>query len=353
MAKERSAYFDNLKGVLIILVVVGHLVEPVATSSNLLTARVVDFIYLFHMPLFIFASGLFCKGVFRDGKYRIDVPLYYLALCFLLFTGLQAERVVLGTFKSYSLLTLGGGSIPWYLMALAAYVIAVPFFSRLKPAVALAGSLVIAVLTGYHNPGDFLTAARICVYLPFFLMGYYVQASSIEGVFARLRERGALTAARVAAALVLLAVFGALCTVGSDGLVFLKKLFTARNSYATVLEASGVGPSWLLMGGVRLAYYAAVLLASACVMLLVPRRKLGLVTRAGTCSLQVYFFHPFIYYALNKLGFSKAVYAMMPELAGLAVLLAFGVALALGLAVLKWPQKMFDGIRAAAGKLAA
>ncbi|MBR5259851.1 MAG: acyltransferase family protein [Eggerthellaceae bacterium] len=353
MAKERLAYFDNVKGVLIVLVVVGHILEPVATSSNLLTARVVDFIYLFHMPLFIFASGLFCKSVFRDGKYRIDVPLYYLALCFLLYSGLQVERLFLGTFKSYSLLTMGGGSISWYLMALAAFVIAVPFFSRLKPSVALAGSIVIAVMTGYHNPGDFLTAARICVYLPFFLMGYYINSSSIEGLLARLQEKGVLVAARIAAALVLIALFAMLFTLGSDGLVFLKKLFTARNSYGTILSSSGMNISWWLMGGFRLAYYLVVVVASACVMLLVPRRKLGLVTRAGLCSLQVYFFHPFVYYALNNLGFSKAVYAAMPEVAGLFVLVAFSVLLAIGLAVLKWPQKFFDAIRGASAKLAA
>lgn len=353
MAKERLAYFDNVKGVLIILVVIGHLAEPVAGSSNLLTARVIDMIYLFHMPLFIFVSGMFCKGVFRDGKYRVDVPLYYLALCLVLYTGLQVERIALGTFSSFSPLTLSGGSIPWYLMALAAYVIAVPLFSRVKPAVALAGSLVLAVATGFHNPGDFLTSARICVYLPFFLMGYYLKSSTVEEALATLQEKGILVAARAAAAIVLVAAFALLFTLGNDGLVFLKKLFTARNSYATILDSSGMDLSMWMVAAIRFAYYFVVAAVSACVMLIVPRRNLGLVTKAGERSLQVYFFHPFVYYALNKLGFSKAVYAVFPEPAGLLVILACGIALALGLAALKWPQRLFDGIRSAAGKLAA
>ena len=351
MAKERLAYFDNLKGILIILVVIGHLIEPIATSDNLLSRRIVDFIYLFHMPLFIFVSGMFCKGVFRDGRYRVDVPLYYLALCMLLYTVLQSEKVLLGTFSRFSPLTLSG-SIPWYLMALTAYVMAVPVFSRLKPAWALAGSIVLAVMTGMHNPGDFLTSARICVYLPFFLAGYYLQSASVEGFLFRLQEKRLLTVARVGAAAVLAGIFGLLCTVGPDGLVFLKKLFTARNSYATILDASGMSFSLWVMAAIRFAYYFAVAAASACVMLLVPRRKLGPVTRAGERSLQVYFMHPMVYYALNAFSFGAWLDAVLPEIGCLVVLIGGGCALALILAAPAWPQRIFDKVRHLAGKLA-
>lgn len=67
MAKVRLAYFDNIKGVLIILVVIGHLLEPCARlgSVGLAGFRVLDFIYMFHMPLFIFLTGLFSKSVFK------------------------------------------------------------------------------------------------------------------------------------------------------------------------------------------------------------------------------------------------------------------------------------------------
>ena len=82
MTKERLAYFDNLKGVLIILVVIGHLLEPCARlgSEGLAGFRVLDFIYMFHMPLFIFVTGLFSKGVFRQGRFRAEVPLFYFAV---------------------------------------------------------------------------------------------------------------------------------------------------------------------------------------------------------------------------------------------------------------------------------
>lgn len=60
---ERIAYFDNLKGVLIALVVLGHVISPVIATNpyaNLLH----HVIYLFRMPLFVFTTGLFSASVF-------------------------------------------------------------------------------------------------------------------------------------------------------------------------------------------------------------------------------------------------------------------------------------------------
>ena len=55
------ALFDNIKGILIILVVLGHIAHPIHNENPVLSA-VFDTIYLFHMPLFVFMSGLLRKG---------------------------------------------------------------------------------------------------------------------------------------------------------------------------------------------------------------------------------------------------------------------------------------------------
>lgn len=54
MATQRVHYIDTLKGVLIILVVLGHC--GTALSTNMLSS-----IYAFHMPLFILISGYLSK----------------------------------------------------------------------------------------------------------------------------------------------------------------------------------------------------------------------------------------------------------------------------------------------------
>ena len=50
MKAERSAYWDNLKGILIILVVLGHFFY--AYRSDEMIEMIVEVIYVFHMPVF-------------------------------------------------------------------------------------------------------------------------------------------------------------------------------------------------------------------------------------------------------------------------------------------------------------
>ena len=56
--KEHIALWDNLKFILILLVVVGHLADTFTGESESFRALYL-FIYSFHMPLFFFISGLF------------------------------------------------------------------------------------------------------------------------------------------------------------------------------------------------------------------------------------------------------------------------------------------------------
>ena len=76
MVKLREAQYCNLKFFLIFLVVYGHLIEPRIGDSAILLVQY-RWIYLIHMPLFSFLSGLFinqekdCKAQFTK-----TFPLY-------------------------------------------------------------------------------------------------------------------------------------------------------------------------------------------------------------------------------------------------------------------------------------
>ena len=52
----RNYYWDNLKGILIIFVLIGHFIQPYAQLGGLWCT-----IYLFHMPAFVFVTGFFSK----------------------------------------------------------------------------------------------------------------------------------------------------------------------------------------------------------------------------------------------------------------------------------------------------
>jgi len=56
---ERDHYFDNVKGALIMLVVIGHFLLPMERTR--FVGSLIHIIYLFHMPMFALISGYFAK----------------------------------------------------------------------------------------------------------------------------------------------------------------------------------------------------------------------------------------------------------------------------------------------------
>ena len=58
--KNRIAFWDNNKCLMICLVVFGHFAEFQAGSSDICKSMFL-FIYTFHMPMLLFVSGVFFK----------------------------------------------------------------------------------------------------------------------------------------------------------------------------------------------------------------------------------------------------------------------------------------------------
>lgn len=84
--RERLDNFDIAKAICIVLVVVGHF-NP--TSSPAAWGKVFDFIYSFHMPLFLFVGGYLFAYTWKDEKYfqflkrksrRLMVPYLFASL---------------------------------------------------------------------------------------------------------------------------------------------------------------------------------------------------------------------------------------------------------------------------------
>ena len=69
---KRSAYWDSLKFILISLVVYTHTISPFRYDSQFNTA-IYNFVYLFHMPLFVFISGRFSH--IKEKKHYINRTL--------------------------------------------------------------------------------------------------------------------------------------------------------------------------------------------------------------------------------------------------------------------------------------
>ena len=79
----RDFHIDNIKGVLIFLVVLGHMLGYLQETHSAFATGVRTFIYFFHMPGFIFMSGYLAKG-FLTKEYKAEKLLSF-AWLYLLF----------------------------------------------------------------------------------------------------------------------------------------------------------------------------------------------------------------------------------------------------------------------------
>lgn len=170
----RQTGFDNIKGILIILVVFGHFLELCPKTQ--FTKAIYLLIYSFHMPCFLFISGYFATYSPR----RIG----YLAIVYAVFQLLYRifDQVVLG--NSNSLEPLQILFVPYWLLWFIPVLI---YCHLLLPAWSKAGktlqrilfviAVVLALLCGYcPQIGYPLSLSRFFVFLPFFLAGNHIKA---------------------------------------------------------------------------------------------------------------------------------------------------------------------------------
>ena len=69
--KERNLKLDNAKGILITLVVIGHMLLPIQGTTRGVT-NFFYMIYAFHMPAFVFISGLLAQRIYT----RVPKPAH-------------------------------------------------------------------------------------------------------------------------------------------------------------------------------------------------------------------------------------------------------------------------------------
>ena len=90
METDRS-YLNVLKGLLIVFVVVGHFGQTIANNlpSNIdyIGQGIVLFIYLFHMPLFLFVSGYLSKNTEKRRQKAFE-DLFIPYVVFQIFVGI-------------------------------------------------------------------------------------------------------------------------------------------------------------------------------------------------------------------------------------------------------------------------
>ena len=297
-ARGRIARFDNVKGLLIILVVAGHFMHPIHNDDPLLS-YLFDLIYLFHMPLFVFMSGLFAKGAYRGGRLNVNrmVSFALLGLAYQI-----AYLAISGLLTPARILRFT--SAPWYLIGMVWWYLATPALARVPAPAGVAISLAVALLGGCLDLSDgFLAISRSIAFLPFFALGYYCATGSVERI-AQSRWPWVAVAAFAG-----LAVARAVDVHAFD---WFFPMVYGDNPYT-----HGVLPGMLA----KLTAIACAVFCSLAVLKLVPAARSAL-TRLGERTLQGYVLHRLI---RAWLTFQTPFYrlpVLLDPLAGTAIIFA-------------------------------
>lgn len=273
--KQREYLFDNYKVLLIVLVVIGHFIEP-CYDQNPFLYELKWGIVAFHMPAFIFISGYFSKKVPSVRKlisglvipYFVYEIFYYLLYTFIL----DKETELYFTRPKFTL---------WYLMALCVWRFVTPVVKKIPRF--LPCSLAMGLLIGIVGLGNFLSIPRIIFFFPFFLAGTVFDSAWL----ARFRNRK-----------------GYACALGIIGSMVLflftdryhrqlpVKIFYGRYSY----EELGMSTVDGIL--IRMICYGISFLLVYLFMLVLPTEK-RFYSYMGERTMAVYIFHGIIYSCLK------------------------------------------------------
>lgn len=278
---ERDAFWDNVKLLLIILVVIGHFLEPYRDIDYFWPRYLFTVIYTFHMPAFVFVSGLFGKRVIAGERFRFERVITFIIL--------YASYKVIGTVFSHALWHsemkfdfFYEEGLAWYLLAMAIWLCMTFFVKNMRPVIIVPISIVMAFIVGFGTGAeDILAYFRVINYWPFFLLGFYLDREKLNHF---LSQRWLRVAGMIGLILFLFLTWRHI----GDYWTYIR-LFTGRNSYEAIAGIWDGFHAWY-----RFIYYPYVIAIGICVFSVVPRKRFGVFTACGSRTLTVYYLHIFV-----------------------------------------------------------
>jgi len=276
----RDLKLDNLKGLAILLVVLGHFIQETSFSHLFSYQFIYTFIYLFHMPVMIFVSGYLSKirpdNVSRAFK-AVLMPYLIFSTLWIVIAFLQSGQL---PSAMYIVPEVG----LWYLLSLFFWRSMLPAASKIKYVFWI--SIILALLVGIISfKKGLLSISRTICFFPVFLLGFYFKDIKEKFTINKYLAAGSFVALLVGATLFLLPQT--------------TKILFLRDSY----HAMGMGN---LEGIILRLIVMVVGMASAILLFNFMTSKETVLTKVGRNSLSVYVLQfYFIFYLpdiLNYLG---------------------------------------------------
>lgn len=295
-AKPRNYRVDNIRFILIFLIVFGHFLE---TFEGPIKQNIYTIIYSFHVPAFIILSGLYAKYSPKRLFTRYIGTYLVFQLIYLIFDAYINNHDATIQFSTpYWLL--------WYLMALILYQFLIPTIDAISKKKVLIGSFILALLVGLDSTfAYYLSISGTLVFLPFFVLGYYCKGDGIEHVmnfFTGKRKRF------LDLACILIAL--------------LEVLFMFQDYPEKHLQGgSGYGLSFIGTA-LRIGFFACALCWILVLFCSIPNKRIPLLSKAGSYTMCVYLMHGFVKLLMqryNWLDFPEPVNILISFIGALAL----------------------------------
>lgn len=172
---ERNKSIDGLKYLLIILVIVGHFIEP-SRYNNIISCHTYSFIYSFHMPLFIMLNGyLYRKRQLKEEIKKCTPLLEVCILSHILFAILKYGELSYDNMIDFSF------TPSWYLLSLVCWRIqssVLAYYFSDKKILILSITIEIISFLLFTIYGGTFSIMRTMQFYPFFMIGYFLKKNA-------------------------------------------------------------------------------------------------------------------------------------------------------------------------------
>lgn len=270
---QRIFLWDNLKVVLMLMVVLTHCIVPY--QSERWVGYYWIFIMTFTMPLFTIISGFwYKKRAFGKNVKQLLYPCILFSI--INFTvGYKYYQTIYGEIKFLNL-----GYAMWYLWALFIYYCITPYLlKRVNVKVLIVLSIVLAMIVGVIPfVGGKLQLSRVICFYPFFLIGIFLREKFSDLCYSEKQHKVGWTV------MILSVVIYIILQSYKPGIVF-------HTGFTT-------GYSLSLLGGLsRLFTYMICIAMSIAMIVIMPNKELWF-SKYGTRTMNVYLLHMCIVFPL-------------------------------------------------------
>lgn len=272
--KERNYKMDNIRFVLIFLVVLGHITELFCTGGINTIYKV---IYTFHIPCLIFITGFFAKFNPRKIAKRFVLPYLIFQVLYIAF-----DFYILKSKDNLLLQFTTPNWLLWYIFSSLSYFLIMPIIdtqNKKKAIVILIMSIFVSLLSGYDATiGYYLSLSRTFVFMPFFISGFYVSKFfDIYAIYKTITEHRFKIITTVIIIICILEFFIYKWSVPRSVLY---------GAYAYSSDNGNIG--------MRIIFLVCAFFWMLAFLSVIPNRCIKLITFIGQNSMPIYLIHGFI-----------------------------------------------------------